>query len=70
MSIELFEHWEDSVQVKVILYVCTSRLSHTTMLFFSEISANFQSITIMNIAGLLKLTIQTKTFSSSDANKK
>ena len=40
------------------------------MLFFSKISANFQSDTIMNIAVLLKLTIQTKTFSSLDANKK
>ena len=38
--------------------------------FFSKISANFQSHAIMNIADLLELTIQTKTFSSSDAYKK
>ena len=37
------------------------------MLFFSEISVNG---TIINIAGLLELTIQTQTFSSSNANKK
>ena len=37
--------------------------------FFSEISANFQS-DIMNIANLFEVTIQTKTFSGSDANKK
>ena len=61
MSIEHFENWEDSVQVKVILYVCVSQLSRTTMLLFSKVSANFQSNnTIMNIADLLELTIQTK----------
>ena len=38
--------------------------------FLSKISANFQSNTIMNFADLSKLTVQTKTFSSSDANKK
>ena len=30
--------------------------------FFSKISANFQSNTIMNIADLLELTIQAKIF--------
>ena len=40
------------------------------MLFFRKISTNFQSNTIMNIADLLELTMQTKTFSGSDANKK
>ena len=69
MSIEHFENWEDSIQVKVILYVCISKLSHIIMLF-SEISANFQSNTIINIADLLELTIQAKTVSSSNANKK
>ena len=40
------------------------------MLFFPEISANFQSNTIINIANLLDLTIQAQTFSCSDAKKK
>ena len=40
------------------------------MLFVSEIFANFQSNTIINIVGLLELTIQTKAFSNSNANKK
>ena len=40
------------------------------MLFFFKISANFLSHTIINIAGLLELAIQTKTFSISNANKK
>ena len=39
------------------------------MLFFSEISAILQGDAINNIAGLLELTIQTKTFSRSDANR-
>ena len=40
------------------------------MLFiFSEISANFESHITIEIADLLKLTIQTKTFPSSDASK-
>ena len=39
------------------------------MLFFSEISADIQSNTVINIAGLLELTIQTKSISSSNANK-
>ena len=39
------------------------------MLFFIEISANFQSNKIINIATLLELTIQIKTVSCSDANK-
>ena len=43
---------------------------HDNVFFFSEISVNFQSNTIMDIGDLLELTIQTKTFSSSDANKK
>ena len=45
-----------------------SQLCHTAI-FFSEISAIFQGDTINNIAGLLELTIQTKLFSSSDANR-
>ena len=36
---------------------------------FSEISAIFQVDAINNIAGLLELTIPTKTFSGSDANR-
>ena len=39
------------------------------MLFFLEISAIFEGDAINNIVSLLKLTIQTKTFSSLDANK-
>ena len=38
--------------------------------FFSEISTNFPRHTIINIADLLELTIQTKTFFSSNANEK
>ena len=37
------------------------------MLFFSKILAVFQGDAIKNIAGLLELIIQTKTFSSSNA---
>ena len=69
MPIEHFRNWNDSVQVKVILYVCISKLSHTTMLFY-DISSHFQINTTITIAGLLELTIQTKTFSSSNDNKK
>ena len=36
MLIEHYENWEDSVQVKVILYVCILQLSHTAMLFFQD----------------------------------
>ena len=70
MSIEHFRNWKNSVQVEVILYVCITLLSHTTVLFFFKISAIFQSCSIINIAGLLESTNQTKTFSSSNANKK
>ena len=37
--------------------------------FFSKISAIFQGDEINKTAGLLELIIQTKTFSSLDANK-
>ena len=51
MSIEHFENWEDSVQVKVILYVCMYIIveSHNNAVF-SKISANFQCNTIENFA--------------------
>ena len=48
----------------------TVELHDNVFFFFSEISVNFQSNTIMDIGDLLELTIQTKTFSSLDDNKK
>ena len=44
---------------------CSYTTSQLVSKLFSENSNNFQSDMIITIAGLLELTIQTKTFSSS-----
>ena len=63
MSIEHFRNWWDSIQVEVILYIYIYIIvkSHNNA-YFSETSANFRSVAINNIAGLLELTVPPKTF--------